>query len=88
MGITQLNDLINEALAGNPGLRIAEARTRSALAQVAAADSARGPECWLQRSGRARAILRARLVPATVCGQLGHAGTVDRYLVVAVGFLG
>jgi NodT family efflux transporter outer membrane factor (OMF) lipoprotein len=42
-GDTQLNDLITEALAGSPGLRIAEARTRSALAQVAAADSARAP---------------------------------------------
>ena len=27
-GDTQLNDLINEALAGNPGLRIAAARTQ------------------------------------------------------------
>jgi NodT family efflux transporter outer membrane factor (OMF) lipoprotein len=42
-GDSQLNDLINEGLAGNPGLRIAEARTRAALAQVAAADSARSP---------------------------------------------
>jgi NodT family efflux transporter outer membrane factor (OMF) lipoprotein len=42
-GDGQLNDLINEGLAGNPGLRIAEARTRSALAQVAATDSARSP---------------------------------------------
>ncbi len=39
----QLNELIDEALAGNPGLRIAEARTRAALAQVAAADTARVP---------------------------------------------
>lgn len=37
----QLNDLISEALNGNPGLHIAEARTRAALAQAAAADSAR-----------------------------------------------
>jgi outer membrane protein TolC len=42
-GDTQLNDLINEALAGSPGLRIAEARTRAALAQVASANSARAP---------------------------------------------
>lgn len=39
----QLDDLITEALAGNPGLRVAEARTRAALAQVAAADSSRYP---------------------------------------------
>ena len=36
----QLNELISEALTGNPGLRVAEARTRAALAQVAASDSA------------------------------------------------
>jgi NodT family efflux transporter outer membrane factor (OMF) lipoprotein len=42
-GDPQLNGLINEALAGNPGLRIAEARTRAALAQVAATDSSRYP---------------------------------------------
>jgi NodT family efflux transporter outer membrane factor (OMF) lipoprotein len=39
----QLDDLITEALAGNPGLRIAEARTRAALAQVAAVDSSLYP---------------------------------------------
>lgn len=50
-GDTQLNDLINDALAGNPSLRIAEARTRAALAQVAAADSARAPSAGL--SGQA-----------------------------------
>jgi NodT family efflux transporter outer membrane factor (OMF) lipoprotein len=42
-GDSQLNDLISEALGSNPGLRIAEARTRAALAQVAAADSSRYP---------------------------------------------
>ena len=47
----QLDDLIDEALAGNPGLRIAEARTRVALAQVAAIDSSRYPGAGL--SGQA-----------------------------------
>jgi NodT family efflux transporter outer membrane factor (OMF) lipoprotein len=42
-GDAQLNGLIDEALAGNPGLRIAEARTRAALAQVASVDSSRYP---------------------------------------------
>ncbi|MGC1458509.1 MAG: efflux transporter outer membrane subunit [Steroidobacteraceae bacterium] len=50
-GDPQLNDLISEALKGNPGLRIAEARTRAALAQVAAADSSRDPGAGL--SGQA-----------------------------------
>jgi NodT family efflux transporter outer membrane factor (OMF) lipoprotein len=47
----QLNDLISEALNDNPGLRIAEARTRAALAAVAAADSSRFPSAGL--SGQA-----------------------------------
>jgi NodT family efflux transporter outer membrane factor (OMF) lipoprotein len=42
-GDPQLNALVDEALAGNPGLRVAEARTRTALAQVAAVDSSRNP---------------------------------------------
>ena len=42
-GDPQLNDLVNEALAGNPTLQIAAARTREALAQVAAANSKRLP---------------------------------------------
>lgn len=42
-GDAQLNQLIEEALTGNPSLRIAEARTRAALAQVASLDSARYP---------------------------------------------
>jgi outer membrane protein TolC len=46
-GDAQLNDLINEALGGNPGLRIAEARTRAALAEVAATDSSRYPSAGL-----------------------------------------
>ena len=50
-GDAQLNDLINEALAGNPTLRSAEARTRAALAQVAAIDSSRYPSAML--SGQA-----------------------------------
>ncbi|HTC51590.1 MAG TPA: efflux transporter outer membrane subunit [Steroidobacteraceae bacterium] len=50
-GDPQLDDLISEALVGNPGLRIAEARTRAALAEVAAADSARFPSSGL--SGQA-----------------------------------
>jgi NodT family efflux transporter outer membrane factor (OMF) lipoprotein len=54
-GDAQLNDLINEALAGNPGLRIAEARTRVALAAVAATDSSRYPSAGFNGEGvRAR----------------------------------
>ncbi|HTV76958.1 MAG TPA: efflux transporter outer membrane subunit [Steroidobacteraceae bacterium] len=46
-GDPQLDALIDAALAGNPGLRVAEARTRAALAQVAAIDSSRYPDADL-----------------------------------------
>lgn len=39
----QLNQLVEEALSGSPTLRIAEARTRAALAQAGIADSNRYP---------------------------------------------
>jgi len=54
-GDPQLNELITEALAGNPELRIAEARTRAALAQVAAVDSSRYPS-----AGSSAQAVRAR----------------------------
>jgi len=40
----QLNQLITEGLAGSPTLRVAEARTRAALAQAKVAQSARLPQ--------------------------------------------
>lgn len=43
-GDAQLDHLIEEGLAGSPTLRVAEARTRAALAQAGIADSARFPQ--------------------------------------------
>jgi NodT family efflux transporter outer membrane factor (OMF) lipoprotein len=44
LGDPQLNQLIEEGLAGSPTLRMAEARTRAALAQAGAAKSALYPQ--------------------------------------------
>ena len=70
-GDPQLNDLINEGLAGNPGLRITEARTRAALAQVAASDSALYPS-----AGSSGQAVRGRfsehgLIPPPIAGNWG-----------------
>ncbi len=43
-GDTQLDQLMEEGLSGSPTLRIAEARTREALAQAGLADSTRYPQ--------------------------------------------
>jgi NodT family efflux transporter outer membrane factor (OMF) lipoprotein len=67
-GDTQLNDLITDALAGNPSLRIAEARTRSALAQVAAADSARAPSAELSSQAVRGRFSEHGLFPAPYAG--------------------
>ncbi len=70
-GDPQLNDLIDEALTGNPGLRIVEARTRAALAQVAAIDSSRYPS-----AGSSGQAVRGRfsehgLIPPPIAGNWG-----------------
>jgi NodT family efflux transporter outer membrane factor (OMF) lipoprotein len=55
-GDAQLNQLITEGLAGSPTLRVAEARTRSALAEAGVAEAARYPQSSAQADG-----VRARL---------------------------
>jgi NodT family efflux transporter outer membrane factor (OMF) lipoprotein len=50
LGDPQLDALIDEALAGNPGLAAADARARGAQAAAGAADAARKPELGLGAS--------------------------------------
>ena len=50
LGDPQLETLIGEALAGNPGLAAADARARAAQAQAGYADAARKPELGLGAS--------------------------------------
>ena len=50
LGDPQLGALIDEALAGNPGLAVADARARGAQAQAGYADAARKPELGLGAS--------------------------------------
>jgi NodT family efflux transporter outer membrane factor (OMF) lipoprotein len=70
-GDAQLNDLINEALAGNPSLRIAEARTRAALAQVAAVDSSRYPSAGVSAQAARGRFSEHGLFPAPLAGNWG-----------------
>jgi len=44
LGDEQLNSLIAEAIASSPGLRVAEARTREAIARAGVAEAARFPQ--------------------------------------------
>ncbi|HTY93859.1 MAG TPA: efflux transporter outer membrane subunit [Steroidobacteraceae bacterium] len=67
-GDEQLNGLIEEALAGNPGLRIAAARTRAALAQVAAADAAIDPGASLSAQGVRGRFSEHGFFPAPLAG--------------------
>lgn len=69
LGDAQLNALIGEALADNPGLAAADARSRQAQAAVGLADAARGPTVDAGAS-IAGARIPTTLLPADVGG--GH----------------
>jgi NodT family efflux transporter outer membrane factor (OMF) lipoprotein len=62
-GDPQLNQLISEGLSGSPTLRVAAARTRSALAQAGVADSARYPKLTAQGDGVRERFPQDSLVP-------------------------
>src|SRR5262249_7319713 len=62
-GDPQLNQLIEEGLAGSPALRIAEARTRAALAQAQVARSARFPQVDARASTTRERFPEQSLVP-------------------------
>ncbi|HEY1899620.1 MAG TPA: efflux transporter outer membrane subunit [Steroidobacteraceae bacterium] len=67
-GDPQLNELIDAALDGNPSLRVAEARTRAALAQVAAVDSSRYPSAGLSGQAVRGRFSEHGLLPAPLAG--------------------
>jgi NodT family efflux transporter outer membrane factor (OMF) lipoprotein len=87
-GDSQLNDLIAEALAGNPGLRIAEARTREALAQVAAVDSSRYPDAGLSGQAARGRFSEHGLFPAPIAGNWGTVAQLTATLSWQVDFWG
>ena len=70
-GDGQLDELITQALAGNPGLRIAEARTRAALAEVAATDSSRDPSAGLSGQAVRGRFSEHGLIPPPIAGNWG-----------------
>ncbi len=68
LGDVQLDALIAEALQHNPGLAVADARSRAAQAQVGLADAVRKP------SVNAGASVSGARIPATVLPMGGHFG--------------
>ncbi len=87
-GDPQLDDLIDEALAGNPGLRIAEARTRAALAQVAAMDSSRYPSAGLSGQAARGRFSEHGLFPPPLAGNWGTIAQLTATPVLERGLLG
>jgi NodT family efflux transporter outer membrane factor (OMF) lipoprotein len=87
-GDPQLNDLIDAALAGNPGLRIAEARTRAALAQVAAADSSLYPSAGLSGQAVRGRFSQHGLIPPPIAGNWGTLAQLTATLSWQVDFWG
>lgn len=87
-GDPQLNELINEALEGNPSLRVAEGRTRAALAQVAAADSARYPDAGFSAQAARGRFSEHGLFPAPLAGNWGTLAQLTATLSWQVDFWG
>jgi len=87
-GDAQLNALINEALEGNPSLRSAEARTRAALAQVAALDSARYPNAGFSAQAARGRFSEHGLFPAPLAGNWGTLSELTATLSWQVDFWG
>src|ERR1700753_4097417 len=72
-GDPQLNQLIEEGIAGSPTLRVAEARTRAALAQTGAAKSALFPQVDSKADTTREHFPANSLIPPP------YAGTWDEY---------
>ena len=62
-GDPQLDQIMDEALAGNPDLRSADARLREALAQAAAADVSRKPGAELSAQGAGARFAEHGFIP-------------------------
>jgi len=69
----QLNELIAEGLAGSPTLKVAEARTRAALAQAQVANSARLPQVDAKADITRERFPNQSLIPPP------YAGTWDNF---------
>ncbi len=87
-GDAQLNDLIDEALSANPGLRVTEARTRAALAQVAAIDSSRYPSAGVSGQAVRGRFSEHGLFPAPLAGNWGTLAQLTATLSWQVDFWG
>jgi len=68
LGDAQLNQLIAEGLQGSPSLRVAEARTRAALAQAGIADSARYPQFNASADANRERFPEHSLIPPPYAG--------------------
>jgi NodT family efflux transporter outer membrane factor (OMF) lipoprotein len=67
-GDTQLNQLVEQALAGAPTLQVAQARLRQAEAAVNAVDAARAPQVGLSADLTDQRFTEKGLIPAPLAG--------------------
>ncbi|HEY6482144.1 MAG TPA: efflux transporter outer membrane subunit [Steroidobacteraceae bacterium] len=87
-GDPQLNQLIAEALATSPSLRVAEARTRAALAQAQVEDSSRYPQLSAEGSSTRARFAGNSLVPPPYAGSWGTFSQIQANLSWEVDFWG
>ena len=73
----QLGNLVERAIAGNPSLRVAEARSRRAAASVAAAEAQRGPQLNGALDATRQRYTENGLVPPPIAGSRQETATVQ-----------
>ena len=77
LGDAQLNALVDQALAGNPNLRIAQARLARANAVTEVANSAKLPQVNGQFDATRQLYTKNGLVPAPLAGTISENGTLQ-----------
>lgn len=77
LGDPQLDHLIDQALAGNPGLRVAAARVERAQAGVTGAEASRLPQVNASLDATRQLYTQQGMVPAPIAGSVRNNGTLS-----------
>lgn len=77
LGDAQLDRLVDQALQGNPNLRIAQARVARALAAADGADAARGPQLNGAFDATHQRFTAKGMIPAPLAGRIEDTATLQ-----------
>jgi len=77
LGDAQLDRLVDQALQGNPNLRVAQARVARALAAADGADAARGPQLSGAFDATHQRFTAKGMIPAPLAGRIEDTATLQ-----------